>query len=378
MVPAARRAACGYSVRRKDGALGPAVREHAGLVPTIASAPHCETNRPSRATAGSPPRKPADGGAPRLLASLREAIRLRHYSPRTERAYRHWVIRFVRFHGTRHPRELGGAEVERFLKDLAVRGRVSASTQNQARAALLFLYREVLRAPLTQAMVRARGPTRLPVVLTRGEVRAVLARLDGQPRLVALLLYGGGLRLLEALSLRVQDVDLDGRQLLVRHGKGGKDRVTVLPASAVDRLRDHLADVRRVHARDLTEGGGHVVLPAALARKYPAASREWMWQWVFPATRGYVDARTGERRRHHLHESAVQRAVRVAVLRAGIERRASCHSFRHAFATHLLEDGYDIRTIQELLGHADVRTTMIYAHVLNRGGRGVRSPADGL
>jgi integron integrase len=338
------------------------------------------TTGPQRHTNGMSVRASTDRPAPRLLARLRTAIRVRHYSRRTEVAYRRWVVRFVRFHGIRHPRELGEAEVERFLSDLAVRGRVSAATQNQARAALLFLYREVLRTPLgqVQEVVRARSPARLPVVLTRGEVRAVLGRLEGQARLIALLLYGAGLRLLEALSLRVQDVDLEGRRLLVRRGKGGKDRVTVLPDRAVTGLREHLVDVRRLHTRDLAAGGGRVALPAALARKYPAASREWGWQWVFPATRGYVDPRTGERYRHHLHESAVQRAVRAAVLRAGIQRRASCHSFRHAFATHLLEDGYDIRTIQELLGHADVRTTMIYAHVLNRGGRGVRSPADGL
>lgn len=295
-------------------------------------------------------------------------------------AYLRWIVRFVRFHGLRHPRELGHREVERFLTELAVRGRVSAATQNQARAALVFLYREALRTPLEPLgeVALAKRPIRLPAVLTRAEVRAVLARLDGQPRLVALLLYGAGLRLLEALALRVKDVDLGTRQLLVRGGKGAKDRVTVLPASAVAPLRQHLARVQRLHARDLAAHGGRVALPDALERKLPTASRDWAWQWVFPATRCYVEVGTGERRRHHLHATAVQRAVRTAVLRAGISKRATCHTFRHSFATHLLEDGYDIRTVQELLGHADVRTTMLYAHVLNRGGWGVRSPADAL
>jgi integron integrase len=311
---------------------------------------------------------------------VREAIRLRHYSRRTEEAYLRWVVRFVRFHGTRHPRELGGREIEGFLSSLAVRGGVSAATQNQARAALVFLYRDVLRTPvpLIEDVVRAKRPVRLPVVLTRQEVRDVIARLDGQPRLVALLLYGAGLRLLEALTLRVKDIDLEAGQLLVRNGKGSKDRVTVLPRTAIEPLRLQLERVRQMHQRDLAAGGGRVVLPGALEEKYPAAGRDWVWQWVFPASSRYRDAATGERRRHHLHESAVQRAVRAAVLRAQIPKRASCHTFRHSFATHLLADGYDIRTVQELLGHADVRTTMIYAHVLNRGGRGVRSPADGL
>ncbi len=270
--------------------------------------------------------------------------------------------------------------MESFLSDLAVRRRVSASTQNQASAALLFLYREVLRTPLESpgGVVRAKRPSRLPVVLTRAEVRAVLGQLDRQPHLVALLLYGAGLRLLEALSLRVKDVDLSRGELLVRDGKGGKDRVTMLPSTAAGPLARHLVWVRALHERDLAAGDGRVALPGALEHKCPAAGREWAWQWVFPASTRYRVPDTGERRRHHLHESAVQRAVRAAVLRAGIPKRATCHTLRHSFATHLLEDGYDIRTVQELLGHADVRTTMIYTHVLNRGGRGVRSPADSL
>ena len=346
-----------------------------GHVPPVTS----PSARPALAAAPGPIAAPG-ARPPKLLATVRRAIRLRHYSGRTETAYVGWVVRFVRFHGLRHPRELDAGAVEAFLSHLAVQGRVSVATQNQARAALVFLYREVLGAPIEAIgeVVRAKRPVRLPVVLTRTEVRAVLRRLDGQPRLVALLLYGAGLRLLEALSLRVKDVDFGAGQLLVRHGKGGKDRVTMLPQSAAAPLARHLDAVRRLHARDLARGGGRVVLPGALERKYPAAGREWGWQWVFPAASRYVDAATGERRRHHLHESAVQRAVRTAVLRTGVPKPATCHTFRHSFATHLLEDGYDIRTVQELLGHSDVRTTMIYAHVLNRGGRGVRSPADSL
>ena len=317
--------------------------------------------------------------APRLLARLRAALRVRHRSPRTEEAYVAWVRRYVRFHAGVHPSAVGSPGVARFLSALAEQG-VSASTQNQALAALLFLYREVLGEPLAavEGVVRARRPHRLPVVLSRAEVRLVLAQLTGPAGLVARLLYGGGLRLLEALTLRVQDVDLAGGEILVRGGKGDKDRRTVLPTSAAGPLARHLRRVGRLHARDLAGGGGAVALPGALAVKYPNAARAWGWQWVFPATRTYRDTATGALRRHHLHESAVQRAVHEAVLRAGIAKPATCHTFRHSFATHLLETGYDIRTVQELLGHADVSTTMIYTHVLNRGGRGVRSPADGL
>ena len=318
--------------------------------------------------------------APKLLDALRAALATRHYSARTIEAYASWVRRYVIHAGLRHPRELGPDDVRRFLTALAVQHGVSASTQNQAFAALCFLYREVLAAPLAPAdgVVRAKRPVRVPAVLTRDEVRAVLACLRGPPKLVALLLYGAGLRLLEALQLRVKDVDVARGELLVRAGKGDKDRVTVLPAVVVTSLTAHLVDVRRQHQRDLARGLGRVSLPGALERKAPAQGCEWAWQWVFPGARPYVDARTGERRRHHLHESAVQRAVKLAVLQSGIAKRATCHTFRHSFATHLLEDGYDIRTVQELLGHKDVSTTMIYTHVLNRGGRGVRSPADRL
>jgi integron integrase len=310
----------------------------------------------------------------RLLSELRQAVRVRHYSPRTEQAYVAWVRRFVRFAGLRHPRELGEAEVGAFLSDLAVRKRVSAATQNQALAALLFLYREVLGRDLRPAApaVRAREPVRVPVVLTRAEVMAVVRHLNGPVRVVAALLYGSGLRLLECLTLRVKDVDFERREIRIRRGKGGRDRVTVLPDLLVAPLERQLRWVRAVHARDLGRGGGRVWLPTALERKYPGAAAEWRWQWVFPA------ARWNERWRHHLHPSAVQRAVHAAALEAGITKRVTCHSFRHSFATHLLEDGYDIRTVQELLGHRDVSTTMIYTHVLNRGGRGVVSPADRL
>ena len=311
-----------------------------------------------------------------LLTTLREVIRSRHYSTRTEEAYVTWVRRYVRFHAVRHPRELAEPAIARFLSALAARG-VSASTQNQALAALLFLYREVLRIPIgtVEGIVRAKRPQRLPVVLTRSEVSAVLSRMTGTPKLVAALLYGSGLRLLEGVRLRVKDVDLESGELLVRDGKGAKDRVTMLARSTRPALEAHLVAVRAQHERDLTRGAGRVILPGALTRKYPNAAVEWRWQWVFPATRHFRHP-SGAIMRHHYHETAVQRAMRMAVATAGIAKRASCHTLRHSFATHLLEDGYDIRTVQELLGHTDVRTTMIYTHVLNRGGLGVRSPMD--
>jgi integron integrase len=317
---------------------------------------------------------------PKLLDRVREALRARHYSRRNEKTYVAWIKRYIFFHDKRHPAEMGAPEVTRFLTALAVERKVAASTQNQALGALLFLYREVLGQdlPWLDDVVWARRPQRLPVVLTRAEVRAVLQQLDGVPRLMALLLYGAGLRLLECARLRVQDVDFDRNQILVRDGKGAKDRVTMLPAAVRLALPRHLEEVRRQHDRDLARGAGWVELPDALARKYPYAGREWAWQWVFPATRIYVDRQTGQRRRHHLHESVLQRAVKEAVGRVGVTKHASCHTLRHSFATHLLEDNHDIRTVQELLGHRDVATTMIYTHVLNRGPAGVRSPVDRL
>ena len=322
----------------------------------------------------------ATAPSPSLLTQVRHAIRLRHYSRRTEEVYIQWIRRFIKHGGMRHPRALGAAEVSSFLSSLAVEGQVSASTQNQALAALLFLYREVLNAPVgwLHVIVHAKRPARVPVVLTREEVRKVLARLKdrGPPALVAALLYGTGMRLLEALQLRVKDVDFGANQVTVRGGKGDRDRRTVLPERLKGLLLRHLAEVRTQHERDLSEGAGWVELPGALGRKYPQAGQEWGWQWVFPAARMYVEPQTGQRRRHHLHESGVQRAFKEAVRAARIAKPASCHTLRHSFATHLLDSGYDIRTVQELLGHRSVETTMIYTHVLNRGGLGVKSPAD--
>jgi len=323
---------------------------------------------------------PAGEMPPRLLERLRRAVRVRHYSRRTEEAYTAWVRRFILFHGKRHPQTMGEPEVARFLTWLATERRVSSNTQSQALSAILFLYREVLEAEVgwVQNIVRAKPSRRLPVVLTRDEVAVVLRRLSGTPWLVAALLYGSGLRLLEGLRLRVKDLELGAHQLTVRSGKGQKDRITMLPRTLKEPLRRHLETIRLQHAQDVTRDGGWVELPDAIARKYPNAGQEWGWQWVFPATRTYVDPATGQRRRHHLHESVLQRAVHAAVIQSRLTKPASCHTFRHSFATHLLEDGYDIRTVQELLGHRDVGTTMIYTHVLNRGGRGVLSPADKL
>jgi integron integrase len=314
-----------------------------------------------------------------LLGAVRLELRTRHYSRRTEQAYVAWVKRYVRYCGRRHPRELDEAEVRAYLGHLAVERKVSASTQSQALAAIQFLYRDVLRRPIgwVSGVPRAKRPVRLPVVLTRSEVRALIEQLRGAKRVMALLLYGGGLRLSECLSLRVKDIDFEMREIVVRGGKGNKDRVTMLPASVEEGLRAQLDKARALHARDLAAGGGEVELPGALARKLPDAARSWGWQWVFPAASRYRDPATGAMRRHHLHESVLQRAMHEAGIRAMLTKRATCHGLRHSFATHLLEDGYDIRTVQQLLGHKDVSTTMIYTHVLNRGGRGVRSPADG-
>jgi integron integrase len=318
--------------------------------------------------------------APKLLDRVREAIRTRHYSRRTEDAYVHWIRRFILFHNTVHPSTIASREISAFLTWLAVQQRVSASTQNQALSAILFLYRTVLQVDpgRVEHVPRAVAPVRVPVVLSADEVRAVLRRLDGVCRLIASLLYGAGLRLQECLDLRVKDLDFDRGEIVVRRGKGQKDRRTMLPDSVKEPLTQHLAQVQRLHHRDLAAGFGRVVLPDALNRKYPNAAAEWRWQFVFPAGRICRDPRFGPPSRYHLHESVVQRAVAAAARRAGVTKRVSCHVFRHSFATHLLESGYDIRTVQELLGHADVSTTMVYTHVLNRGGRGVRSPADRL
>jgi integron integrase len=322
-------------------------------------------------------RRPGQG-EPKLLDRARSELRKRRYSPRTEEAYLSWIVRFNRFHRLRHPAEMAQPEVEAFLSSLAVDRNVAPSTQNQALGALLFLYRDVLGTGLSwlDDVVRAKKPRRLPVVLTRKEVQAVLGNLCGQNWIAAKLMYGAGLRLLEALRLRVKDIDFGYRQITVRQGKGDKDRVTVLPASVESRLKLHLEEVRIRHEKDLKAGGGCVRLPGRLDGKLPDANRQWCWQWVFPAFRKYRDPESGLLFRHHLYETVLQRAVKDAAAATGIPKRITCHTFRHSFATHLLEDGYDIRTIQELLGHSDVNTTMIYTHVLNKGGRCVRSPAD--
>jgi len=316
--------------------------------------------------------------APRLLDQMRLAIRVRHYSIRTEEAYLGWVNRFFRFH-RRHPKELDADDLNRFLTHLAVNDHVAASTQRQALSAILFLYRNVLKMdpPWIEDIVRARQPKRLPTVLSREEVAALLARLEGTVQLIVLLLYGTGMRILECLRLRIQDVDFDLGNITIRNGKGQKDRTTLLPDSCSQRLRDHLIYVRELHNQDLADGFGHVHLPEALDRKYPHAAADWRWQYVFPAGSRGTDPRTKTIRRHHLHESVIQKAIKQAARDAGLTKRTSCHTLRHSFATHLLMAGYDIRTIQELLGHKDVKTTMIYTHVLNKsGGRGIVSPAD--
>ncbi len=325
-------------------------------------------------------RPPSARTKPKVLIRLRLALRVAHYSVRTEAAYVAWVRRFIRFHRLRHPDQLGETEVTSYLSHLASERGVSASTQQQALSALLFFYREVIGRPLGSlgAVQRVRAPGRLPVVLTRAEVHRVLEELDGVYRLVGMLLYGGGLRLLEAVRLRVKDLDFGRGELVVRRGKGAKDRVTVFPERLRGVLAAHLEQVRTLHQRDLEKGAGRVALPEALSRKYPNAAAEWPWQWVFPAARLHRERATGALRRHHLHPTAMQRAMTAAVRRAGLTKRASCHTMRHSFATHLLEAGYDIRTVQELLGHRDVSTTMLYTHVLNRGGLGVQSPADFL
>jgi integron integrase len=315
---------------------------------------------------------------PKLLEQVRDQIRARHYSLRTEETYLRWVRDFILFHRKRHPKEMGAGEIRDYLTHLAVDRNVAASTQNQALSAILFLYREVLGIKLdwVEGVVRAKKSARLPVVFTRDEARSVLLRLDGAKWLMASLLYGAGLRLMECVRLRVKDVDFARNQITVRDGKGGKDRVTMLPHALAGPLTRHLERVKALHERDLADGFGATSLPFALRRKYPNAEREWAWQYVFPSAHRAIDPRSSLELRHHVMGTVLQKAVKQAVRSAGIGKPASCHTFRHSFATHLLEDGYDIRTVQELLGHTDVKTMMIYTHVLNRGGRGVRSPID--
>ncbi len=325
-----------------------------------------------------PPQGP-QGRRPKLLHLVRSELRTRHYSPRTEASYLHWIKRFIRHHGMVHPAKLDDQAIGDFATALAERG-VAASTQNQAIAAVMFLYRHVLKRPPGQIgdVVHAKRPKRLPVVLTREEVHALLRQLGGRDWVMATLLYGSGLRLNECLTLRVKDIDFRMRQLTVRAGKGGKDRVTMLPNAVKPRLERHLEKVRRVHQVDVARGGGRVPLPGLLDRKYPNAGAEWGWQFLFPARRRSWHDESGDWYRSHVHASVLQKAVKDAARRADLTKKASCHTLRHSFATHLLQDGYDIRTVQELLGHSDVSTTMIYTHVLNRGGMGVRSPADRL
>lgn len=318
--------------------------------------------------------------APKLLTLVRDAIRVRGYSPRTEKAYVGWIVQYVKFCNGRHPRDCGPREVQAFATSLVSTRHVASATQHQAVSSVLFLYRNVLGDPMgwTGGIVWAKRTRRLPTVLSVAEVARVVAAMDGQEQLMVRLLYGTGMRLLELLRLRVKDIDFDNGSILIRCGNGQKDRVTVLPDSVREALEAHLAGVRRLHERDLKRGSGYVQLPHALGRKLLGAPRDWPWQWAFPARRQYRDNASDQIRRHHLHESVLQRAVTSAARWSGVAKRVTCHGFRHAFATHLLADGYDIRTIQELLGHSDVSTTMIYTHVLNKGGRGVRSPADRL
>ncbi|OGS95594.1 MAG: integrase [Gallionellales bacterium RIFCSPLOWO2_02_FULL_57_47] len=315
---------------------------------------------------------------PRLLDQVRDKLRVKHYSIRTEQTYTDWIKRYIYFHDKRHPKDLGARDIEAFLTHLAVAGKVAASTQNLAKSSLLFLYREVLeiQLPWLDNITQAKAPKRLPVVLTVSEVQSLLSHLTGTHGLIASLLYGGGMRLMEAVRLRVKDVDFAQHEILVREGKGFKDRVTMLPEVVVAPLKAHLAKVKTLHEEDLAQGFGEVYLPFALDKKYPTAGRDWGWQYVFPSKNLSVDPRSDKTRRHHVDEKGVQRAVKQAVRDAGLVKPATPHTLRHSFATHLLQSGYDIRTVQELLGHSDVSTTMIYTHVLNKGGRGVVSPLD--
>ena len=322
--------------------------------------------------------KSTTANPPKLLDQVRDKLRVKHYSIRTEQTYTDWIKRYIYFHDKRHPKDMGAMDIEAFLTHLAVVGKVAASTQNLAKSSLLFLYREVLEIelPWLENITQAKAPKRLPVVLTVSEVQSVLSHLTGTHGLIASLLYGGGMRLMEAVRLRVKDVDFAQREILVREGKGFKDRVTMLPEAVVLPLKAHLTNVKALHEEDISQGYGDVYLPFALDKKYPTAGREWCWQYVFPSKNLSVDPRSGKTRRHHVDEKGVQRAVKQAVRDAELVKPATPHTLRHSFATHLLQAGYDIRTVQELLGHSDVSTTMIYTHVLNKGGRGVVSPLD--
>ena len=315
---------------------------------------------------------------PKLLGQLRDAIRTKHYSMKTEEAYVHWTKRFILFHNKRHPKEMGENEINQFITHLAVKDKVSASTQNQALCAIVFLYKQVFKIDIGDLgnVVWAKKPNRVPVVFTRSEAQAVLSQLTGMNWLMGMLLYGAGLRLTECLQLRVKDIDFEYQQITVHNAKGAKDRVTPLPERIIEQLKQHLKYVKELHEKDLKDGYTSVYLPYALERKYPNVGKELGWKFLFPATQISTDPRTGIKRRHHIYETVLQKAVKQAVRKAGITKHASCHTFRHSFATHLLESGYDIRTVQELLGHKDVKTTMIYTHVLSKGGLGVKSPAD--
>jgi len=349
-------------------------------VPAVSMIRAASMIRPVRPAIKEPQAIACDEQRAALILSYREALAARHYSGRTKESYEKWLHRFLETYPDRKPRTFCGADINAFLSRLAVDKNVSASTQNQALAALLFLYRNVLKIAVNDIgeVIRAKKPQRLPVVMSRQEVRAVLSELESDKLLAASLMYGTGLRLMECLELRVQDIDFSRNEILVRNGKGAKDRVTMLPGTLREELRRQLQEVRKIHDRDLAEGWGRVPVPGALDKKYPNAASDWSWQWVFPQERRWVNESTGEQGRYHMDPSIMQRVVHEAVLKAGIVKRASCHTFRHSFATHLLESGYDIRTVQELLGHSDVKTTMIYTHVLNRGPGGVKSPADEL
>jgi integron integrase len=370
-----------------DGPEGIVLRRPPATAPPVPArpVPECRVPEPPVPAASRPETtdtaRVPDARAARteILRRMGQALRARHYSRRTERAYIAWASRFLCGLRNASPAAIDSSAVERFLTRLATQSHVAASTQNQAFSALIFLFRDVLKRELRDLdqLPRAKRPVRVPQVLTRVEVASLLGRLEGTCWLMASLMYGAGLRLLECCRLRVKDIDFARGEITIRSGKGDKDRVTVLPARLADPLRSHLRSIHGQHQRDLKEGLGSVALPHALVHKYPNAHVEWSWQWVFPAERHHFDELTGERRRHHLHESVLQRAFKKALEASAIAKPASCHTLRHSFATHLLEDGYDVRTIQELLGHSDVSTTMIYTHVLNRGGRGVRSPLDG-